>query len=130
MIKLDPEDFTLVDRLVAALYRGELERAREFVAEQRKAWELKAAEDEAASRSSATKARRELENVWWFETKDGLRVKGRIAGSGTIPPVWMRACRPKLSEHSIESKIPDLIEVRTYEHQDFERDGLPVFREV
>lgn len=137
MNNLDPEDFTLVDRIAAALYRGDSEYARELVAEERGKWLFQGARDEAESRAIATKARMEFEKACdaWFETKDGLRVKDKIGGSRCVPLTWKRACQsrmPGIVDAKFFTSDAELgsIEVRTYEHQGYERDGLPIYREI
>lgn len=130
--QLDPEDFTLVDRMAAAFMRNDIEGAREIVASERICWERQGAESEQESRRKAVEIQWEFEQRCnaYFETKDGLRVKDKIDGGKYMPYAWKRACRPTF--HVVLDDPPDFdpIEVRTYERQGNERDGLPIFREI
>lgn len=130
--RLDPEDFTLVDRLAAAFMRNDIEGAREIVASERVRWERQGAESEQESQRKAVEIQWDFEQRCnaWFETKDGLRVKDKIEGGKWMPYVRKRACYRTV--HGVLDDPPtyDPIEVRTYEHQGNERDGLPIYREI
>lgn len=69
----------------------------------------------------------------YFETKDGLRVLGKIEPRGFWPMVWKRAARSKRRGLMAEDAQPSFepIEIRTYERSpERAQDGRPVYVEI
>lgn len=129
-----PEVFTLTDRVAAAFLRGDIEYARELINGARLTWEATGRESVARELRQA----RDFDVTFhheadvYFQTKDGLRVLGKIEPKRHWPVVWKRACHGKHDFARLDSP-PNFEprEVRTYEYSG-ERadDGRPIYREV
>jgi hypothetical protein len=126
--------FSLVDRVAAALLKGNPGQARELVNTARACWLAEGRDQCRRELELARDFELDLErraNVW-FETKDGITMLGEIDSNRYWPPIWKRACRPSPRAVSCD-EVPyfDEIAVRTYERSGRRaEDGRPIYVEI
>jgi len=124
-----------LDRVAAAFCRDDIGYARAIIDDARTSWIADGAAQERMDRAKKIQLDLEFYDSCdaWFETCDGFLVRDKItSGNGYPPPVWKRACRKPHISFLASDAAPNFtpIPVRTYEHDGYAQDGLPIYREV